>query len=511
MNSQLYVTDSFRQLLDSIKGFAINFIKSADEDAASRFQENGSQQNGADSRTDLLNQKTPKQLQHLLNVALPEHGQGKDGVVAATEDVLRYSVNTWHQGFLDKLYSSVTPVGLASELLLTTLNTNVHTYQVSPVLTLIEKQTCRALAEMFGLTDPYAGGLSQTGGSAANQSSMVIARNNLFPETKTDGYGGKKFVLFTSAHGHYSVEKAAQMFGFGSKAVKAVAIDKQGRMIPEALDAAIVKAKEAGETPFYVNATAGTTVLGSFDPLDEIADICQKHNLWFHVDGSWGTSIVFSEKQRHKLKGIHRADSITMCPHKMLNVPITCSLLLGKDLRQFHKAMTLPAGYLFHSDFEEEQTRDMKNSLTNADNFYDLGDLTPQCGRRGDALKLAFSWIYYGTAGFGAHIDHAFEMASYLASLVASNAKFSLLSESPPPCLQVCFYYDKQPGDGSSSRNGQITKEVTKALVPCSFMIDHAPGEDGQFFRVVVNAQTRKETLEALVRAIADVGESLQL
>ena len=79
----------------------------------------------------------------------------------------------------------------------------------------------------------------------------------------------------------------------------------------------------------------GTTVFGSFDPLDEIADVCQKYGLWMHVDGAWGGSVVFSEKQRHKLKGIERADSIAICPHKMMNVPLSCSFLLGKDLREF--------------------------------------------------------------------------------------------------------------------------------------------------------------------------------
>jgi glutamate/tyrosine decarboxylase-like PLP-dependent enzyme len=130
------------------------------------------------------------------------------------QKVLQYSVNTWDQGFLDKLYAATTPVGLAADLLLSALNSNLHVYQVSPALTMIEKQTTRKMAELFGFKGTYAGGVSQPGGSAANLSSIIIARNNLYPETKTEGYGNKKFVLFTSAHGHYSLEKAAQICGF---------------------------------------------------------------------------------------------------------------------------------------------------------------------------------------------------------------------------------------------------------------------------------------------------------
>ena len=369
------------------------------------------------------------------------------------------------------------------------------------------------MARLFGFDGPYAGGVSQPGGSAANQSSMVIARNNLFPETKTDGYGGRRFVLFTSEHGHYSVEKAAQMFGFGSNAVRSVSVDEKGCMRPDALEKAIEKARRDGETPFYVNATAGTTVLGSFDPLDEIADVCRRHNLWMHVDGSWGGPIVFSPSQRHKLGGIERADSIAICPHKMMNVALTCSLLMGKDLRQFHRAMTLNAGYLFHGN--EEHGINGKEDDANASSqeikeFWDIGELVPQCGRRGDSLKLALSWIYYGTSGFGAFINHGFEMASYLAHLINANSKFTLLSENPPPCLQVCFYFNKQTSADCAARNSLITERIRKMLVPEGFMIDYAPGEEGKFFRVVVNGQTRMDTAEALVRAIERVGTNVK-
>jgi len=186
---------------------------------------------------------------------------------------------------------------------------------VSPVLTLIEKHTTRGLASLFGFNGQFAGGISQNGGSASNQTSIIIARNTLFPETRDNGYSGQRFVLFTSTHGHYSLEKAAQMFGFGSKAVRSVPVDERGCMIASELARMVKEVKEAGEVPFYVNATAGTTVLGSFDPFAEIADICHHENLWLHIDGSWGGPVVFSKKLREKrLRGCERADSIAITP-----------------------------------------------------------------------------------------------------------------------------------------------------------------------------------------------------
>ncbi|EME77802.1 uncharacterized protein MYCFIDRAFT_145816, partial [Pseudocercospora fijiensis CIRAD86] len=499
-------------LLSAVQSLVTSFIQAADDNTASNA--NGYSEHakpvGDHRPTTLLDPNPPQQLQQLLACSLPQQGLGRDGFIEMVQKLYRHSVNTWHQGFLDKLYASITPVGLAADLVLSSLNTNVHVYQVSPALTIVEKQTGRALASMFGLNGVHAGGITQPGGSAANQSSMVIARNTLFPETKIEGNGNRRFVLFTSVHGHYSVEKAAQMFGFGSNAVRAVEVDAQGRMKPDALSLAIQTSKTAGETPFYVNATAGTTVLGSFDPIPPISKICQTHNLWLHIDGSWGGSIIFSDKQRHKLQGSHLADSITICPHKMMNVPLTCSFLLGKDLRDFQRAMTLPAEYLFHGRNADGGERHCSDAHRNGgdtcaeqEEFWDLADLTPQCGRRGDSLKLALSWIYSGTQGFRDYIDHAFDIAAQLTSILASNPNFTLVSENPPPCLQVCFYFRKVADVEANSR---MTERIAKGLVMRGFMVDYAMGREGSFLRVVVNGQTRGETVVGLVRAVEEVG-----
>lgn len=377
------------------------------------------------------------------------------------------------------------------------LNTNVHVYQVSPVLTLIEKHTTRLLASLIGFDSPHAGGISQPGGSASNSSALVIARNTLFPETKASGLGARRFVLFTSAHGHYSLEKAAQMFGFGSDAVKSVPVDAAGCMRPDALDAMVEAAKREGETPFFVNATAGTTVLGSFDPLDAIADVCARHGLWLHVDGSWGGSVVFNaELKASRLKGIERADTVVITPHKMLGVPMTCSFLIGRDLRQFWSAMTLPAGYLFHT------------TPPTATSIYDLADLTPQCGRRGDSLKLHLALTYHGLPHFSAALSRAFATASHLASLLAASANIVLASPSPLPCLQVCFYWargGRLSPDGEA--NGGVTERIARALVRRGWMVDFAPGVHGKMFRVVVGLETRRGTVEGLVRAVEEVAE----
>ncbi|KAL2796814.1 hypothetical protein BJX66DRAFT_323703 [Aspergillus keveii] len=528
-------------LLGAVEDLLIPFIRSADQDTLGpKAQTNGANKsngiNGDHTAVgeSLVNYKRPEELQDILQLSLPQQGTGQEGLIEILREVLQYSVNTWHQGFLDKLYASTNAPGVASELILAALNTNVHVYQVSPALSVIEKYTGQQLAALFGLTGPRAGGISVQGGSASNTTSIVIARNNLYPSTKADGNGDYKFVLFTSAHGHYSIEKAAQMLGLGSNAVWSVPINKQGRLIPAELERLVQKALSEKRTPFYVNATAGTTVMGSFDPFEEISAICKKYNLWLHVDGSWGGSFAFSQRQRHKLAGAEKANSIAINPHKMLGVPVTCSFLLAADLRQFHRANTLPAGYLFHNE-DESEVPSVGNGVepgtaseldTESPEIWDLADLTLQCGRRADSLKLFLGWTYYGTSGYESQIDTACETAAYLATLVQDNPNFVLVSENPPPCLQVCFYYAPDGkllhprGAGVISNekerakaNSKVTEQITHAIVKRGFMVDYAPPSgdenavgDGKFFRCVVNVQTSRETVKGLVRAIEDVG-----
>ncbi|RYP59649.1 hypothetical protein DL769_008450 [Monosporascus sp. CRB-8-3] len=500
--------DEVEDLIDAVKSLIIPYIRSADASAAERAtgtrapaSSNSASQSAG---TVLVDPHEPEVLVRKLRFSLPERdGRGREGLLETIGGLLRYSVNTWDQGFLDKLYSSTNAVGVISELLLAVLNTNLHVYSVSPSLTVIEKTTARQLAALFGFNGPRAGGIVCQGGSASNMTSIVVARNTLYPSTKSTGNASHNFVLFTSQHGHYSVEKAAITCGMGSANVVPIPVDSVGCMDPSALRAAISRAKAEGKTPLYVNATAGTTVLGSYDPFPEISAVCKEHGLWMHVDASWGGAAAFSARRRHKLAGAELADSLTVNPHKMLNVPVTCSFLLTPDTAVFHRANTLPAGYLFHGGVGGGEGE-------GASEAWDLADLTLQCGRRGDGLKLALAWVYYGAAGFEAQIDQAFDTAAYLAAVVQDSPDFDLLSNNPPPCLQVCFYY--APGGeltDDKEENTRRTKEMVAKLVPRGFMVDYAPGEKGSFFRAVVNCQTLKGTVDGLMKALSDVGREV--
>ncbi|ODQ56532.1 PLP-dependent transferase [Saitoella complicata NRRL Y-17804] len=471
--------DEVKDLLDKVQELVIPFIRDASI---------------PDSK--VLDYHKPHDLDRLLSLSVPEKGLGQEGVLDIIKTTLKYSVNGWSPGFLDKLYASTNAVGVASELLLGVLNTGSHVYHVSPVLTLMERCTGTALARLFGFEGENAGGITFPGGSSSNTHSMVTARNIKFPETKTEGLNGRKFVVFNSAHGHYSVEKAAILCGFGSKAVWSVPIDSLGRMIPSELEKLVIKAKEEGYTPFYVNATAGTTVMGSFDPIRELATLCRRHDLWLHVDGSWGGSVIFSDKYKHLLDGSELADSITINPHKMLGVPLQCSYLILPDSGTLVKSNSLRAGYLFHGDNEEEAQ-------------YDLADATMGCGRRPDALKFFLGWSWYGKQGYAARIEQAYALASYFSSTVASRPDFTLLSPNPPSCLQVCFQFDATTDSALNTKKVEVISErLTKEG---KFLVDFAPGETGSFFRAVINApNVSTEFIDDLVGSVERIGKELK-
>jgi glutamate decarboxylase len=482
-------------LIDAVKELLVRFIRAADESAVDRAAGHlPVDKITLKPRNVLVTSTAPAALAHRLDLVMPPgEGHGKTGLIALIQDVLDCSVNTWDQGFLDKLTSSTNAVGIVSEMVLATLNTNSHVYHVSPALTIVEKVTARSFAQRFGFNDPHAGGITCQGGSASNFTALVIARGALYPQTKLTGNSAFDFVAFSSEHGHYSIQKAAMAAGMGMTSVVAVPSDSAGRMDAKALRELVAASIATGKTPFFVNATAGTTVLGAYDPFHAISEVCQEFGLWFHIDGSWGGNAIWSSTHNWRLDGSQLADSLTVNPHKMLSVPMTCSFLLAKDIRRFHQANTLPAGYLFHEAHENDTE------------VWDMADLTLQCGRRADSLKLALSWMYYGSAGFERAIDHAFAMTATFANLVSAHPNFKIVSSNPPPCLQVCFYYVQNaelfPDD---AENTSSTVWIVERVLDRGFMIDYAPGPRGSMFRVVFNPQTLPGTVCGLMEALTD-------
>lgn len=488
--------DEIENLLNLIKPKIIDFIEKSNPE---------SEKYEADS---LGKYHEPEFLKtQILKEELNEGIRGNEEILAKTIDnILQYSVNTWNPGFMDKLYASNTPVGLISDILLSTLNTNSHVYTVSPIVSVIENYIGKRYASLFFEDNKETcGGLTFPGGSWSNITSLQIARSLKYPDTKVEGNSKYKFAIYTSNHCHYSVEKAATLLGLGSSNMFKIKVHKDGSMDTAELDKTMQKTTSEGYIPLYINATAGTTVFGSYDNIKEISKIAKKYNAWLHVDGSWGGNVVFSKKHKHKLNGCKFADSITVNPHKMLGVPNTCSFLLLPHVLQFQKSMSLQAPYLFHG---REESADINEN-------YDLADGTMGCGRRPDALKLYLSWLYYGHEGFERRIDHAFEIAKYFIHKISDLPNFKLVlgdKENFPSCLQVCFYY--KPEGYTATDYTDVTRFISRELHRRGrYLIDFSPNPDqddnnGEFFRVVFNSPILTDkVIDDLVESIISVGK----
>lgn len=413
------------------------------------------------------------------------------------DNVLKYSVNTWNHGFLDKLYASNNPIGVISDVILSVLNTNSHVYTVSPVLSVLENYMGRKYAKLFYLNHlETCGGLTFSGGSWSNITAMHIARSIKFPSTKLEGNANFKFAVYASDHCHYSVVKSAILLGLGSNNVFKVSINADGSINTNSLESTIEESIANGYTPLFINATAGTTVFGLYDDIIAVSAVAKKFNTWLHIDGSWGGNVIFSEKHKKKLQGCELADSITTNPHKMLGTPNTCSFLLLPDVKTFQTANSLAAPYLFHG-------------RENDDENMDLADGTMGCGRRADAFKFYLTWLYYGYKGLQLRVDHAFKIVEYFVKIVSSTPGFSLVVEEPQ-CLQVCFYY-RPPGYEATDMT-PVTRFISRELHRQGrYLMDFSPNpkkdEKGEFFRVVFNSPIlTDQVIDDLVKNIVSVG-----
>lgn len=352
-------------------------------------------------------------------------------LTTALNAVLENSSRTSHPMFMNQLYAGVDPIALAGEWVASTMNSNVHTYEVAPVFTEIERAMLAKVATLWlGMNPdgsaPEHDGLFVPGGSIANLYSLILARERACPDAKRTGMP-PGYVAFCSEQSHYSYMKCAHLVGLGMDNMIKVECGKDGAMLPEALDRAVEEAKAAGKTPFYVGATAGTTVLGAYDPFAALADVCAKHGIWLHVDGAWGGAAVLSNKHKHLMKGAERADSFCWNPHKMLGIPLQCSIVLSKHPGSFMAANSYKADYLFQPD---------KN-----DTDADLGDRTIQCGRKADALKLWLAWKFRGDAGWEQLVNHAFSLAKFVEREVVQDTTGAWALAAPAQCANVGFWY----------------------------------------------------------------------
>ena len=418
----------------------------------------------------------------------------------------KQNLKTMHPFFFDKLYFGTDPIGQIAELVVAVLNANTHVYHVSPVFTVMEVETIRLIGEVFGFKKENIDGTMNPGGSMSNTMALLVARNEYFPHVKQRGWQQQdRPRAFTAHQSHYSVTTAAMIAGMGTDNMIQVPANRfTSQMDPVALERAIQKEIELGNKPFFVNAIAGSTVMGSFDDLTAIGRICKKYNCWFHVDACWGGFLIFAseENQKDRFKGVELADSISFNPHKGLGMPQQCSMLITNNKKSaLLRSNGTDAEYLFQQH----------------NGGHDLGSKTLGCGRKADALKLWLSIRKHGLDGFQEIADSELRKAQRMTDLVKQSTDFELVSE--PMGTNVCYwyipkYFYSNPEEYTHERKAAVHKLIHQRMKEYGrCLIQQNPlSEFGlpNFFRLALGGnRTRLDDMDFLLDEIRRLGQDI--
>ena len=427
-----------------------------------------------DENDNPVSQRIPSsELKKVLNIGLEENGINEDQFVETLKKIVLATPKTSSSLFFNQLFGGRESKAVLGDLLAVMLNNSMYTYKVGGVQVGIEKEIINQVIDRLDY-GPHAGGTFPSGGSMSNFMAILMARDKVNEVSRQTGLK-INMIAYTSAESHYSIEKNAAFIGIGRENVRKIPVNEVGEMRVDSLKAAIDKDLEAGNTPFFVNATAGTTVLGAFDPIKELGEVCRAYNIWMHVDGAYKGSVLLSEKYKHLLEGSNQADSFSFNPHKMLGAPLTCSVIVVKDKKHLHDSFSNNAEYLYQTDEDD----------------YNLGKTSFQCGRRNDALKLWTLWKSKGRKGLERIVDKQFELADYAREYVRNHPDYELYSFDDS--IAICFNY----------KNISADQLCTDLYEHDELMVGYGKFKENEFVRMVtINHANTKEDIEHFFKVI---------
>jgi aromatic-L-amino-acid decarboxylase len=359
--------------------------------------------------------ESPDDVRRALNADRTLPAEGSDAATLlheASELLFRHSLFNGHPRFFGYITSSPAPIGALGDLLASAVNANVGAWRLAPMATEIEAQTIRWIAELIGFPID-TGGLLVSGGNMANFVCFLAARAAKAAHVRTTGVRGESPLrVYASTETHTWIQKAADLFGLGTDAIRWIPVDAQQRMNVDALERQIVSDREQGEVPLLVVSTAGTVSTGAVDPLAQIADVCRRHDVWFHVDGAYGAIAARVPGAPDDLRAIASADSIAVDPHKWLYAPVEAGCALVRRRGDLLRAFSYHPAY-YH--FSEDVT-----------NYFDYG---PQNSRGFKTLKVWLALRQVGSAGYLQMIGDDIELARRLHRVVGRHPEFEAMTQ----------------------------------------------------------------------------------
>ncbi len=410
-----------------------------------------------------------------------------EGYREFTDFIAPYATGNVHPGFMGWVHGGGNVVGMLAEMLAAGLNANLGGRDHIPIE--VERQIVEWMRSMFGFPSG-ASGIFVTGTSMANLMAVLVARTSVLGRSsRQQGIGaeGARLVAYTSKAAHGCIAKAMDIAGFGSDALRQIAVDRFHRIDVSALRLQIDADRKAGLRPFLVVGSAGTVDIGAIDDLSALSVLCRKEQLWFHVDGAYGALGMFSPVLAPRLAGIENADSIALDFHKWGQVPYDAGFVMVRDGDRHRQTFAAPAAYL---------RRETRGLAAGSSWPCDLG---PDLSRGFRALKTWFTLKTYGTERLGAVIARTCALAAYLEARILAEPRLELLA--PAQLNIVCFRFRV----GEANRiNGEIVIDIQESGIaaPSTTLLD------GQLAirAAIVNHRTDTCDLDALVAAVIRLG-----
>lgn len=372
--------------------------------------------------------KSPEEVQQLLEESLPRKAENIQSLLDETgEKILSSITNSVGPRYYGYITGGGNQVAVLAEMVKASLNQNNLKWHSSPVSTELERLVMRWVAEFIGYPTSSAGVLL-SGGSVANFNCLAVARKIKAPaDISGEGvYGSKPMTAYVSEEGHSSFDKAMDMLGLGKNYLRKISVDDQMRIDTEQLEKQIQKDKNRGLQPICAIAVAGTTNSGAVDDLQAVADICQKHDLWYHVDAAYGGPAAKVEGVAELFNGIERADSVVVNPHKWMYVPFEAGGVLVKDPEHLRRTFSTIPDYLKSDQQNGGRTDLMEYNLPLTKEF--------------KALKVWMTLKAYGADRIRKEIASDIDKAAYLADLVKEQEQLELVAHGPLSI--VCFRYN---------------------------------------------------------------------
>ena len=429
----------------------------------------------------------------------PDRGLGLDGVLAELEGIVHHAVPLWHPSTAAHLHCPVLMPALAAELVISSLNQSMDSFDQAPAATVIEQDVVSWLCRLVGLPSTSTGTFT-AGGTQSNYMGMLLARDR-FVERRWRWNAHRQGLpsdaarmrILCSEAAHFSVEKSAIQLGLGTDAVVKIPVDSQFRMRPDALASQVAALRDQGLEPTTVVATAGTTDFGSFDPLPAIADLASREQLWLHVDAAYGGAFLLSDSHRHRLAGLERADSVTIDFHKAFFQPISCGAFLLADAGHFRFIR-------LHSDYLNPEAHER-------DAIPDLVTQSVMTTRRFDALKLWMSLRTFGRQGFAEMIDRLVELAAHVAGRVDEHPRLTGLHQPAFGCV-VFRYVPADAARDADALNAAIPRTLfRRGLGVVGQTVVHGRPA---LKLTLSNPCTEPDELDGLIRAMVAVGDELE-